>query len=385
MSEKLYYTEPHTRSFSARVLSCEPTGELWSVRLDRSAFFPGGGGQAADTGTIGAVRVVGGREEDGEPVALTDAALEPGAELVCELDWPQRFARMQLHSGEHVVSGLAHRYWGCENVGFHMAEDCVAIDFDRELSAEQLAMLERAANECVWANVPFHCYFPAAEELSALDYRSKKELSGAVRIVEIPGIDRCACCAPHVERSGEIGLIRIVESMRHRGGVRLTVQTGACAYEAAAAEARQTAQISGKLSAPRDALLPALERVLGELEREKLRAAGLSRELLARRAAETPETDGVICLFEETEDLDALRELVNALTAKCRLCAVFAGSEGAWKYILGSKSVDLRALAPKLNRALSGRGGGSAGMIRGGVTASRSEIETFFAETEELQ
>ena len=380
MTERLYWADSHLRSFDARVLSCRESGGRWEVTLTRTAFFPEGGGQKADGGTLGGAAVLDVQERADEIVHFCGAPLGPGSDVRGVLDWEARFARMQSHSGEHIVSGIAHRLWGCRNVGFHLAET-VTIDFDRELAGPQLAELERRANEAVWADLPVRTWFPAPEELSGLDYRSKKELAGPVRLVEIEGIDRCACCAPHVDRTGEIGLLRLTDAMRHRGGVRLTLLAGRAAYEDAAARSSSVDAVSRLLSVPRGDVTAGVERLLAE--RDALRAERAAREQarLAARAAALPETAGNLCLFEGPDTGGgALRELVNAGAQRCGgVCAAFAGSdETGWRYIIGSRHVDLRAAAGALNAALRGRGGGSPEMLQGSAAASRAEIEAYF-------
>ena len=224
MTEKLYYLDSHLFHFDAVVTDCRPEGKGWIVELDRTAFFPEGGGQPADTG----------------------------------------HRRMQNHSGEHVVSGLIHGLFGFENVGFHMGEECMSMDYSGELSREDLEKVERLANEAVRSDLTIRAWFPEAAELEDLRYRSKKELSGAVRLVSIPGIDLCACCAPHVRSTGEIGAVKILNAERHRGGTRLSVLCGLDAMEDYARRQESAAAISALLSVPRDAVAPAVERLLAE-------------------------------------------------------------------------------------------------------------------------
>lgn len=378
MTEKLYYSDSHCRAFTARVLDCRESGGEWEILTDKTAFFPGGGGQEADSGTLGGVTVCGMREDGDDIWHRCSAPLAVGNVVQGEIDWPARFSRMQFHSGEHILSGLAHNLYGCENVGFHMSEGFVTIDFDKELSAEELSLLERRANEAVWENEPFRCFFPDAATLAALPYRSKKELSGAVRIVEAGSIDRCACCAPHVKHSGEIGLIRIAESMRHRGGVRLTVLCGSAAYENAAAQGAEAAQLSALLSVPRHKLSGAVERLQQELEKAKYALTALRRKEMEQMAAAIAPTEGNVCLFLEEADMDAVRTLVNAVAEKCRICAAFAGEEGKYRYIIASRHEDLRVKAKEINAAIAGRGGGSSEMLQGSCAAARADIEAYF-------
>lgn len=381
MTEKLYWTDSHLRSFEARVLSCTEEKGRWAVILDRTAFFPEGGGQSADTGTLNGVRVEDTRERGEAVVHYCAAPLTEGSLVRGELDWDERFPRMQFHSGEHIVSGLAHQKWGCSNVGFHMNPAFVTLDFDRELTAEQLSELEEAANAAIWANLPVRILFPTREELAALDYRSKKELAGQVRLAEFPGVDLCACCAPHVNFTGEIGMIRLVDSMRHRGGIRVTMLAGKAAWQDAVRRSAAVESVSRLLSVPKDSVVSGVERLARELEDCKGRLRQAEFQRLRRRAEELEATEGNLCLFEEPgADMNALRELVNAAVEKCGgMAAAFTGSdESGWKYIIGSKSVDLRAGAKAINAAIGGRGGGSSEMIQGSAAAKAADIRSFF-------
>lgn len=379
MTEKLFYAEAHMRKFTARVLSCEERGKLYAVTLDRTAFFPEGGGQGGDVGTLGGVSVADTREENGEIVHFCASPLTIGAEVTGEIDWETRFARMQIHSAEHLVSGHAHSLWGCENIGFHMDEHGATIDFDRELDAEQLVQLERLANEAVWQNLPINILWPTEEELAALPFRQKKALAMPVRIVEVPGVDRCACCAPHVSFTGEIGLIRLKDRMRHRGGVRFTMLAGRTAYEDAALCAAETEALSRLFSAPQNALCAAAERVLGELEAEKYQRAAAERRYVEARLAALAPCEGNRLFFEDGLSSAALRALAEGGKTRCTgVCAALCAEDGGYRYVMASESVDLRAAAKGINAVLSGRGGGAPGMIQGSLRASREQIEEYF-------
>ena len=379
MTEKLYYIDGETREFTARVVSCTPDGGAWAVELDRTAVFPGGGGQEADTGAINGLPIIGMREENEIVYHILPAPLEQGSTVNGTVDWALRFPRMQGHSGEHIFSGTVHRLYGGENVGFHMGAGAMTIDFSVELTAEQLERCELEANRAVWADIPVNSLLPDADTLAHMEYRSKKELTGRVRIVEIPGVDMCACCAPHVAHTGEIGAIKVVDSMRHRGGTRISLICGEAAWRDYAELHRVNARVSALLSAKRLETDAAVERVLRESEEKHAEVTRLRREILSLKAAAIPETEGNICLFEPDMDMVTLRELVNAGVGKCSgVCAAFSGEDGAYKYIIGSASTDLRAAAKEINAAISGRGGGSAAMIQGTSTASRAELEAYF-------
>ena len=383
MTERLYYSDSHLRRFTGRVLSCREEKGRWAVTLDRTAFFPEGGGQAGDRGTLSGASVPDTRERDGEILHFCDQPLPVGEIVEGELDWPLRFARMQVHSGEHIVSGTAHRLWGCENVGFHMTEEGATLDFDRELDAEQIEELERRANEAVWENRVIRAFFPAAAELSALHFRQKKELSGDVRLVEVEGVDLCACCAPHVKSTGEIGLIRLTDFMRHRGGVRITMLAGRSAYRDAADRGRDAAALSRLFSAPRDKLPQAAERLLRELEETKAARVDAERRLTEQLLSAAPETEEALCFFlPEGLSAAAMRELAEGGAGKAAICAVFSGDEENRRYVIASRTEDLRVRGREINAALHGRGGGAAGMIQGSLRATRAEIlEVFHGES----
>lgn len=379
MTEKLYYSDGHLSRFTARVTSCEKEDGAWAVKLDRSAFFPGGGGQEADEGVLSDMKLLGLREEGEDIVHLTPAPLEPGALVEGKIDWPLRFSRMQGHSGEHILSGTVHRLFGYDNVGFHMGEEAITIDFSGELSREDLSRAELEANRAIWRDVPVRTLLPTPGELAAMDYRSKKELTGQVRIVEIEGVDLCACCAPHVSHSGEVGLLKIIDSMRHRGGTRLTLLCGEAALLDYEALHENNAAVSAALSAKRLETGGAIARVMAEQEERRAEFTKLKRELLQLKAAALRPTEGSICIFESDIDMITLRELVNAGSELAgKVCAGFAGTDGDYKYIIGSRSVPLRARAKEINAAIDGRGGGSDAMIQGTSRARREDIERYF-------
>ncbi len=379
MTEKLYYLDSHLFDFEARVLEARREKRGWEIVLDRTAFFPEGGGQPADTGVIGEARVLDVHEHGGKIVHLCDRELPPGV-YPCAVDREKRLRRMQNHSGEHVFSGLTHRKYGAENVGFHMAADCMTIDFDRELSFEQLSEIEYEANLAVRANIPVRAFFPSPEELAAMEYRSKKELDGAVRIVEIEGIDRCACCAPHVNATGEIGLVKLLGAERHRGGVRLGLICGMDALDDYRRRQNSAAAISALLSAKRDEIAPAVERILESEAKLKERASILGMRYAALRAEAIAPTEEHICLFDEGLSEAAGRELVNRLAEKTSGAAALflREGEGLWRYIIGSRRIDLRAAAKEINAGVAGRGGGRPEMIQGSAAAEAKEIESFF-------
>lgn len=386
MTIKLYDQDSHLQRFSAAVLSCTPQADgRWAVLLDRTAFFPEGGGQPADRGTLTAegqsVPVLDVQERSEGIVHLCAGPLPEGAEVQGALDFALRFQRMQCHSGEHVISGLAHRLFGCSNVGFHMGEDAVILDFDKELSPEDIRTLETEANRVIWENRPVTAEYPPQEVLESLDYRSKLDLTENVRIVTIQDCDVCACCAPHVRFTGEIGLVKLIDAMRHRGGMRLWMVAGALALADYRSKQANVAAISAALSVKQADAAQGVARVQQELQDLGLALKEAKSALVAEKCKTLPETAGNLCLFAPELDIPGLRTLVNAGAERCGgICAAFSGSDqDGYRCVLGSRTVDLRAQAKAIHQALGGKGGGQPGMIQGSVTASRKEIEAYFA------
>ena len=378
-TERLYYENQYTRSFSSRVVSCEREGGVWLVTLESTAFYPEGGGQPGDIGTLGAAGVTDTQERDGEVIHLCTAPLEPGSPVSGEIDWPRRFDFMQQHSGEHIVSGLVHARFGYDNVGFHMGAETTAIDFSGELGWNELMDIERAANEKLWENLPVEVSWPCAGELARLDYRSKKELHGAVRIVSVPGADVCACCGTHVARTGEIGLIKIISAQKLRGGTRAELLCGRRAYDHVCRASEQNRQISMLLSAKAEETAAAVARVQSELDSTKYRLYGCEEQLF-RALTRALDGRGEKPLFADGLAPDGVRRLAAAAAEACAgRAAVFSGSDGeGYKYALMRPADELVGLTKRMNAALNGRGGGRPPLAQGSVQASRAEIEEFF-------
>jgi len=380
MTEKLYYQDSHIKDFAAVVTGCHPAGDKWEISLDRTAFFPEGGGQAGDTGTIGAVSVLDTQEHDGEIWHLTDNAIEVGTAVEGRLDWDRRFLNMQGHSGEHILSGVVYELFGYHNVGFHMGADGIIIDFDGYITPEQLSDIELRVNAIICENRPITTYFPTPDELRDLQYRSKLELTENVRIVTVDGADACACCAPHVKQTGEVGLFKIMESIRRKDGVRLRMLAGKAALMDYREKSQSAAKISAMLSAKQNEIALAVSRLMEEKEKLSYDLGTLARLAVSLIADSTAPTDGNIVIFQPLFSADELRQLANALLPKCGgICALFSGSdEDGYKYVMASKSVDLRQESKAINAALIGRGGGTPQMIQGSVTATKERITEYF-------
>ncbi len=379
MTRKLYYEDSHIRAFDAAVASCEERDGAFEIVLDKTAFFPEGGGNPADTGKLGNTLVSYTFERDGEVVHRCAGPLKIGSSVHGEIDWEKRFSNMQNHTAEHIVSGIVHRRHGYANVGFHMGEEGVIVDFDGFVDELELSDIEREANEVVWRNVPVTTSFPATEDLPRLEYRSKLELTENVRLVTIEGVDVCACCAPHVKSTGEIGVIKIFESIRRKNGVRIRMLAGDRAYADLKKRAGSVAEISALLSAPQDDVTAAVRRLMEERDALSYKLGGLKRRIIQNEVDIIQNTDKNLVIFEPDFDTKELQLLANAAKEKCPVAAAFSGDdEAGYKYVLASKSTDLRPFAREMNATLQGKGGGRPELITGTLKAARAEIERYF-------
>ena len=303
-TEKYFEQDAFRTECESVILAAEPDEKTGGGRiaLDGTVFYPEGGGQPADRGTLtlpdgATLNVTDVHEHDGILWHSVDALPEsavPGTAVSGCIDWEWRFDKMQQHTGEHILSGILHQMFGAENVGFHIGSEAVRMDTSVPISAEGLQAAELAANRIVWQDVPVLVSYPTREELAALVYRSKKEIEGQVRIVTIPGADVCACCGTHTRTTGQVGQIKILASENYKGGVRLSVVCGARALAAAQAMRARQAEIGALLSAKADQTAVAVHRVYDEYTALKFTHFGLCSQLFDALAQLTaPDADAI--------------------------------------------------------------------------------------------
>ena len=382
MTEKLFYEDSHLKQFTAVVQECLKSGDRYQVVLNRTAFFPEGGGQYADTGMLEAVHVLDVQEKDETIYHLTDGELIPGTEVTGRIDWEERFMKMQQHTGEHIVSGLVHARFGYRNVGFHLGTTDCTMDFNGEIKKEELLEIELEANKAVIQNLDVIVTYPSVEELESLEYRSKIEIEGQVRIVTIPGYDVCACCAPHVSKTGEIGQIKLTNVQRYKGGVRVTMLCGFRALADYNRKLQAARQISAALCAKEDEAAEAVVHLQEECAQWKQRVLNLQKNLLSYKAKEVDDTEDAVCLFEPELEGEAPRFLMNqVLDAGHGVCAVFSGGKDEnYRYVIGSRQLDLRKLVKELNMEFQGRGGGKPEMVQGSLHGKQDELRVWMKE-----
>lgn len=387
MTEQLYYQDSYIKDFEAVVLSCIPNGNHFEAVLDRTAFFPEGGGQCADTGVLHIenrqIKVFDVQERNGEIIHFIDEEILPGQTVIGELEFQERFSKMQQHTGEHIISGIVHRRFGYENVGFHLGKEEVTMDYDGPLTGEELRSIEYEANQVVAENREIKAYFPSTEELEKIPYRSKKELQGKIRIVEIQDCDICACCAPHVQTTGNVGLIKITNAIRYKGGMRLWIACGMRALEDYNQKESSVVQISNMLSAKQQEVTDAVKRLTEEIQQLKEKVAKMQERLVmgyleSEKAVLKENPNANLLLFEKELDAMAMRNFVNAgMELTKGVCGAFVGDEKqGFRYVLGS-SGDIREIGKKLNAAFQGKGGGKPPMIQGSLVGEEEKIREF--------
>lgn len=377
-TQKLYYEDSFLTDFTATVTACEETKKGFAVILSATAFYPEGGGQPCDLGRLDEANVLDVKERGEEVLHLCDKPLPVGSTVSGRIDWARRFDFMQQHSGEHIVSGLIHKKYGYHNVGFHLGNDVVTIDFDGMLTLEDLLAMEAAANRYIWQDHDVRCWYPSPEELPQVNYRRKKDLPWPVRIVEFPGADICACCGTQVQRTGQIGLVKILSCVKFHQGVRVEMLSGQRAMDHLCQVYEQNRMVSQAFSAKIPQTGAAAQRMNEQLAAEKFRATALQKRLFRFIAQGYAGRDFALH-FEEDLLSAALRELADAMAEVCGTAVVCSGQDDTgYGICIISRREDVRPLGKAAADALGGRGGGKPEAFQGSVKATRQQIEAFF-------
>ncbi len=382
---RLFDVDSYVSEFEAKVISCAPVESGYETVLDRTAFFPEGGGQASDEGKLGAFDVLHVREENGVIYHLTKEKFEPGARAMGKVDFKERFRRMQNHTAEHILSGVIHTEYGFHNVGFHLSEKYIRADYNGALGGEDIKRIETLVNNAIVKNHPVTAWYPEKNELLSIEYRSKKEIEGRVRLVKIEDVDICACCAPHVSRTGEIGAFKVTDYMKYKGGTRIFAVAGSDAVSLFISEHEILSDIAESFSVKREEAREAVSRLSERLSRLKSENIQIRRELLKLKSSNVEYTDGNLCFFFDSScDVESVREFLNSVLQKCGgVCAGFIGDgDSGYRYIIVSERVNLKDKCRKINDALCGKGGGSDKMICGSANAEKGSIESFFKDFE---
>ncbi len=375
MTEKLYDIDSHLKEFDATVVDSYPAADGFYTILDRTAFFPEGGGQASDIGALGDAKVYDVQIKDGIIYHYTTKQFQKGEQVTGVIHWERRFDYMQQHSGEHIISGVAHRLYGCENVGFHLGADIVTLDFDKMLSREQILKIETEANEQIFKNVKFSAYYPDDKTLETLTYRSKRELDGAIRIVEIEDTDMCACCAPHVNEAAEIGIIKLLDSQKLRGGVRIEMKCGRRALADYNDRYKNGMEISALLCAKQNEIADAVKKQQSVMEDLKYQIGGLKRRIIADLSKNFNDSKPVSVVFQDGFDIKELQLLSDALHKKAGgIRVVLSGENSEFSFAVCGQAEVLDNWFKGFKSSLNVRGGGRGGMVQGTVLNTKEEI-----------
>ena len=405
MTKKLYDEDAYQKKFSAKVISCEKYPAAteaaetfkYDVVLDQTLFVPEEGGQTPDKGVLGGYPVVDVQIKNdviihtiSVPIDVADDGhmpMSPGDEVSGEIDWPHRFSNMQQHTGEHIFSGLVASEYGYDNVGFHLSDTEVTMDYNGLLTSENIRDIELKVNRAIWENVPVICEFPDEQTLKSLNYRSKKELSGDVRIVTVKGYDVCACCATHVEHTGEIGILKVTGLQNYKGGVRVNILCGKRALEYITSQQQIVDELSRQFTTSFDNIIPSVKKLSSENTDLKGELSATREKLIEYELKEIPsDKENVILVKDESTDGNSMRKIVNLLSqSHDGFCGVFAGTdEKGYKFVFssGQKKKDLNEVIKVLREDFGAKGGGNAQMIQGSLSAI--EISDVLEKIEEL-
>lgn len=380
MSYKIYYDDSFIKDFTATVISCEKQDDRWAVVLDKTAFYPEGGGQPCDKGYMEADdEIIDVREvkEKGEKIIhYCNAPVSCGQVISGHIDWRRRFDFMQQHTGEHMFSGVVHSMFGYNNVGFHMNEKDVVVDFDGVLSRQDIQAVMDKCNEIVWANQPVIAYFP--DNVQEMEYRSKKALQGDIRIVKAGDADVCACCGTHTATTAQAGPIVALTFSSYKGGTRISMLCGKRAIDYLKKQNDNCYEISHLLSSPVNNITSAVSSRLKEIDRLKLQLSQCKKQLIEMWAQEMTAQEG-ICAVEKAElDSSEIQSFTLMLANRADIAAVISPqSAGGCKICVISQSVNTNGLGKHISSYLGGKGGGKPGIYQGVTEKSCSQEQLF--------
>ena len=379
---ELFYREPYLKEFDSVVLTCEESKQGYVITLEDTLFYPEGGGQPCDFGTLNAIDVIDVQRKNDIVYHTVKEEIPVGKKVHGIIDWKRRFDHMQNHTGEHIVSGIIHKHYGYENVGFHMG-DVIQIDMSGPLTWEQLMLVEQEANEVIYSNVPVEITYPTKEELEKIPYRSKKELIGKVRIVTIGDADICACCGTHVAYTGEIGLVKILSVIKHKDGVRIEMLSGNRALEFLRKEHEEAQHISQALSAKVLEIDQAVDKLLVSNEQLYLQKKNMADILLEQKINIYEEGASFVLDFEEGMERTSLVNFADKMLKEKNIgtVAICNQERQGYSYIILSQSLNLRDYVKELNTSLNGKGGGKPDIIQGSFQANKEEIKNVLLKT----
>lgn len=378
---KLYDKDAYAAEFEAVVLACEEIEwnqqKAYEVILDQTLFFPEEGGQTPDKGLIDNVEVLDVQIKEDVIYHILSEPLNKANKVSGVIDWEHRFSNMQQHSGEHIFSGLVHSRFGYDNVGFHLSDNIVTMDFNGVLTKEEVEELELEVNQVIARNLTIRAEYPEKSALEDLEYRSKIEINGPVRIVTIEDVDVCACCAPHVRHTGEIGVFKIMSLQSHRGGVRISFLCGYRALDDFKNKSNILSELITLLSEPQENIMETVAKLKENNQELKYEIGFMKRKIMADKVAAVPKEQEHVIFFEDDLDALVMRETVNQLTTEhIGYCGIFAGNDSdGYRFVIGSSGKDCKALLEIFRKEVEVRGGGSPVMVQGTMMGAKEQLE----------
>lgn len=387
ITQKLYDTDAYASEFQATVISCEKKSYIadgknqqgYAVVLDKTLFFPEEGGQSCDKGTLNGVFVNHVAENDGVTEHYIDDEFEEGLNVCGIIDFSHRYRNMQFHSGEHVFSGLVSSLFGVKNVGFHLGKEFMTMDYEALFTKEMIDTVEDAANEVIYKNLEISAeYFPS-EDLKNAEYRSKIDIDGDVRIVTIPGVDVCACCAPHVKRTGEIGVLKVADFEKYKGGTRVYVVCSADALADYRRKNDDNVMMSKLFSVKRDQVADAAKRMYDENERLRADIVALGKKYCELLAKSYTVSQKPAIIFENGIGASGMRTVANEVMKKVPLVAVFDKKEkDTYNFIMASETLNCKEILNDVSKSFTAKGGGSERMLQGTLCGTEKAVFEHF-------
>ncbi len=399
MTEKLFENNSLLKTCMAEVTACTEKDGKYFVELDQTVFFPEGGGQLSDKGKLGDALVSHVSEKEGHIYHECDKPLVVGSKVEAVLDWKVRLDRMQQHLGEHLLSYACWKLFKANNVGFHMNEDDVFIDLDKELTDEDLLQAELYTNEIIWDNRPVHIsYMDSAEAVKLKDKMRKfnSKLTGTLRIVSVEDADICTCCGTHPPFTGMLGSVKVIRHEKHKGGCRVEFVCGRRALLDADAKNSTLLSVAQGLSVKPEQVPDALAKLkadlLAQLDAAKSKLLKIEEAKIQEAYVAAPmAADGVKVLVLPMDGHDAkdIKVFLPKVTALENVISVMVAAQPeriSYAVALGSNTKgDCRAVIKLLNETFGGRGGGKSDCAQGGADYCANWQEKLAGVVEKLK
>ena len=375
-TKELFYLNNKLSEFDARVLQCKFNGKYYEVLLDKTAFYPEGGGQPGDRGFLNDVEILDTIKKDDEIYHIAEKEILENMQVIGKIDYKRRFRFMQSHAGEHILSGVLNKLFGCDNVGFHIGSDFVTIDINQRLEEKELSEVEIFANRAIYSNIPIKVSYHNCKELENTDYRSKKKLDGEIRLVTIDKVDTCACCGIHCDTTGEVGIIKIITSQSYKGGTRIFFICGEDALIDYRDKNKSIYKISSVLSVKPNEVDLGVLKFKEDLNNIKYELALAKEEILKLKAEKFAKNSDVIIEFEENLSAGEVSKYALLLSMQSNMAFVFSKeNDGLYRYAIASSILDVRNICKKINTSLNGKGGGKKDLVQGSIESGRENIE----------